>query len=75
MHFDGTERSLETLSKSEYFMFVDLNKIMFSCSGMAESIIAAAASRVGKKVLHLDRSALYYCIYQLTKVKLVINSY
>lgn len=28
------------------------------CSGLAESVVAAACSRVGQRVLHLDRSAL-----------------
>lgn len=33
-------------------------KYFFLISGMTESIIAAAASRIGKRVLHLDR---YIC--------------
>lgn len=29
-------------------------------SGMTESIVAAAASRIGKRVLHLDRYILFH---------------
>lgn len=39
-----------------FFFFVKLERYYFSIlTGMTESIVAAAASRIGKKVLHLDR--------------------
>ncbi len=30
------------------------------CSGLAESVVAAAFSRVGQRVLHIDRSVLMF---------------
>lgn len=33
------------------------------CSGLAESVVAAAFSRVGQRVLHVDRSVLMF-VYQ-----------
>lgn len=40
---------------SKLLFFGNLLTIKYYLLGMIESIIAAAASRVGKKVLHIDR--------------------